>query len=283
LNNIAPDSNERTSLASRIIYQDENCIVVNKIAGEAVEGAGKGMTDLSMELAEFLVKNNINSPAAGTFPDGITQHIENSPQSGITLTDKKSRLTKNNLWPWAVHRLDVPVTGCTLFACNSHSLAFLNSSFDLNSKSRIEKRYWAVVEKTQAGKIANEGKLEHWIEYNGKKNKAYVFSEEAPRRRKAIMNYRIVGEGDNYLFAEIDLITGRRHQIRAQLAQAGMCVKGDLKYGAKRSEKNGGIRLHAHRLIFPDTADKNIQIIVTAMPPVMDNLWEAFKNCLQNC
>ena len=252
-----PNKNEKISLASRIVYRDENCVVVNKISGEAVEGAREGMTDLSLELAEFM---------------SITKNSS-------ALADETSVLEKSPLWPRPAHRLDVPATGCSLFACNEGSLAFLNKVFAGGTKDRVQKRYWAITEKPALAEsnIADEGELVHWLKYDNKKNKSYIYDEEAPDTKKAVMKYRIIGNGDNYVFMEVDLITGRRHQIRAQLAKAGMCVKGDLKYGARRSEKNGGIRLHAHSLVFPNPARKTEKISVTALPPVMDNLWDSFK------
>jgi 23S rRNA pseudouridine1911/1915/1917 synthase len=258
LNNFPTEANENLSLASRIIYQDENCLVVNKIPGEAVEGAGDGMSDLSLELARLIGGNQ----------QGVKETVLVAKNSGRA----------NSFWPKAVNRLDVPVTGCSLFALNSDSLAYLNRLFSGGSENKIEKRYWAIAEKPKRPEttFAEEGELVHWLEYDSKKNKSFVYRQEAPGRKKAALRYRIAGSGDNYLFIKIALITGRRHQIRAQLADAGMCIKGDLKYGARRSEKNGGIRLHARSLVFPNPSLKTEKIIVTAQPPYMDSLWEAF-------
>ncbi|MDR3122506.1 MAG: RNA pseudouridine synthase, partial [Treponema sp.] len=122
-----------------------------------------------------------------------------------------------------------------------------------------------------------QGELVHWLETDRKRNKTVAFVEAAPGRKKAELRYRIAGKGTHYLFLELELITGRRHQIRAQLAALGLHVKGDLKYGAKRSEKTGGIRLHAYSLRFPappGSPDQGEQILVTAPPPLRDRLWE---------
>jgi 23S rRNA pseudouridine1911/1915/1917 synthase len=269
------------SLQCRIVYQSSFCIVINKLAGEAVEGAGPGMTDLPKELSSLLAAD--------------TELIE------------------------AVHRLDVPVTGCALFALTGDALSFLNSAFAAED-SLIQKFYWAIIEKPSF-RLPESGKLIHWIETNSNKilrsrdcgvfrspvelvsgfntllnapegckqaclgikpfatnkNKAFAFNEEAPGRKKASLRYRITGEGTNYLFLEIQLLSGRHHQIRAQLAAEGLRIKGDLKYGAKRSEKDGGIRLHARSLSFPDPLKNDEIITVTADPPVLDNLWSAFS------
>jgi 23S rRNA pseudouridine1911/1915/1917 synthase len=228
--------NDILLLRSRIIYQSSACIVVNKLAGEAMEGASSAMTDLPKELSSVL-------PAAAEL-------IE------------------------AVHRLDVPVTGCALFALTKSALSFLNSAF-AQENSIIEKYYWAVIEKP-AILPPESAELVHYIETNSAKNKSFAYKEDGPGRKKAALRYKITGEGTNYLFVEIQLLSGRHHQIRAQFAAEGMRIKGDLKYGAKRSEKNGGIRLHARTLAFPDPLNTNEKITVTADPPVLDNLWKSF-------
>ena len=230
-------------LQSRILYRSAACVVVNKLKGEAVEGAGKGMRDLGEELALLLAEN-----------DGI---------------------------PVAVNRLDVPVTGCALFALTKPALSFLNAAFAGETHVRsVEKQYWAVVEKpaVMPHEKANREFVEiaHWIAANPSTNKSLAFKEDGPGRKKAALRYMITGEGRNYLFVTIEPLSGRHHQIRAQLAAIGLHIKGDLKYGAKRSEKTGGIRLHARSLSFPDPLNRSEKIRVTADPPQMDNLWGAF-------
>jgi 23S rRNA pseudouridine1911/1915/1917 synthase len=177
--------------------------VVNKLTGEAVEGAASGMTDLPKELSAVL------PPAA--------ELVE------------------------AVHRLDIPVTGCALFALTKSALSFLNSVF-AEENSPVEKYYWAILEKPTEYP-PESGELIHYIETNSNKNKSFAYKDNAPGRKKAVLRYKI---------------------------------KGDLKYGAKRSEKDGGIRLHARSLVFPDPLNKNEKITVTADPPVLDNLWLSF-------
>jgi len=231
--------NNSLPVKSRVLYQSSACVVINKLIGEAVEGASGGMIDLPKELAVVF--------------GASAEVIE------------------------AVHRLDVPVTGCALFALTKNALTFLNAAFagEAALPSPVEKTYWAVIEKPSRPP-RESGELIHWIETNSGKNKSIAHRKDGPNRKKAVLRYRITGEGQNYLFAEIQLLSGRHHQIRAQFAAEGLHIKGDLKYGAKRSEKGGGIRLHARSLLFPDPLKKGEIIRVTADPPVIDNLWEGF-------
>jgi 23S rRNA pseudouridine1911/1915/1917 synthase len=225
----------------RILYTSDQCVAVNKLSGEAVEGAGKGMTDL---------------------PSLLQKHFRSAPG---TFT--------------AVNRLDVPVSGCALFARDAAALAFLNAAF---ANRRAQKYYWAIVE-TPDRNPPEAGELVHWIERDRRRNKSAAFDEAAPGRERAMLRYRIAGEGTRYLFLEIDLITGRTHQIRAQLAALGLHIKGDLKYGARRSEKTGGIRLHARSLSFPappGSPEAGGRVLVTAPPPLRDRLWEDFERCV---
>jgi 23S rRNA pseudouridine1911/1915/1917 synthase len=232
-------------LSSRILHCDPDCVVVNKIAGEAVEGAGKGMIDLPRLLAALVGAENAS-----------------------TLT--------------AVHRLDVPVSGCVVFARTESALRSLNAAF---SGSAVQKIYWAVVEMPQDNQdITLPGpepeELIHWIQFDPRRNKSIAHNEPGQNRKKAVMRWRLAGKGTHYLFLEIELVTGRHHQIRAQLAHMGLHVKGDLKYGAKRSEQNGGIRLHARSLSFPGQNGK--RITVQAEPPVCDNLWQGFIDSVKS-
>jgi 23S rRNA pseudouridine1911/1915/1917 synthase len=207
--------------------------------------------------------------------------------------------------PAAVHRLDVPVSGCTLFARTPEALAFLNARFRGASDAAlgfsavkpaaasVAKIYWAIVEIPQPGKAqrvlmaepGEEGEWKHWIKAGTGENKSIAYDEEGPGRKPGLLRYRFVGAGSHYLFLEITLLTGRHHQIRAQLARMGLHIKGDLKYGAKRSERSGGIRLHGYSLSFPDPAsvrnsargiDSGELIRVQALPLLRDPLWEAF-------
>jgi 23S rRNA pseudouridine1911/1915/1917 synthase len=238
------------NLASRILYCDASCVVVNKIAGEAVEGAGKGMGDLPKLLAAEL--------SAPDYPPPL------SAGDALPL-------------PAAVHRLDVPVSGCAAFARTGAALRFLNAAF---SSEAVKKHYWAIVELSSNFKDTAESvELVHWIQFDPKRNKSIAHNEPGPGRKKAVLRCRPAGRGERYLFLEIELITGRHHQIRAQLERLGLHIKGDLKYGARRSEPAGGIRLHARSLSFPDPAGSDNRITVQGEPPLRDNLWQAFEKC----
>ncbi|MCL2806256.1 MAG: RNA pseudouridine synthase [Treponema sp.] len=223
------------NIKNRILFQNAACIIVNKLKGEAVEGARDGVADLRLGLK-------------GLFD---TETVE------------------------AVHRLDVPVTGCALFALNQNALVFLNSAFAGKNKNSVEKHYWAVVEKPPFD-LPESGEAVHWIETNPRKNKSFAYNESAPGRKKASLRYRVAGQGRNYLFLEVQLLSGRHHQIRAQFSAMGLYIKGDLKYGAKRSEKGGGIRLHARGLCFPDPLNPGEKVCVTADVPDADALWGGF-------
>ena len=238
-----------SELASRILFCDESCVIVNKIAGEAVEGAGKGMADLPKLLAaELSAPNYPPAPAGDALP-----------------------------LPTAVHRLDVPVSGCAAFARTGAALRVLNAAF---SGETVKKNYWAIVEPSENIAESAEGvELIHWIQFDPRRNKSIAHNEPGPGRKKAVLRCRQAGRGERYLFLEIELITGRHHQIRAQLERLGLHIKGDLKYGARRSEPAGGIRLHARSLSFPHPANSDSVIIVQAEPPLRDNLWQAFEAC----
>jgi len=260
-------------LGERILYCDADCVVVNKIAGEAVEGAGKGMIDLPSLLADRLLADSL---LAGQMP-GL-----NLPP---TLPGDALAL------PTAVHRLDVPVSGCAAFARSGTALRFLNNAFSSNI---VEKRYWAIVEKPETHSVCQwiEGlssefvEIIHWIQFDPRKNKSFAHNEQGRGHKKAILRCRLAGKGKDYLFLEINLVTGRHHQIRAQLEKLGLHIKGDLKYGARRSEREGGIRLHARLLSFPRVADSGSsgirRITVQADPPIKDNLWLAFQSAVDS-
>ncbi|MDR1505861.1 MAG: RNA pseudouridine synthase [Treponema sp.] len=239
-------------IEKRVLFINDDIIVVNKRPGEAMEGAGRGVVDLPKLLAERY----------GTVKKGESGEFS----------------------PTAVHRLDIPVSGCAIFARTPKALAFLNTVFSRNmyQQGRAEKYYWAVVEKPKGNEvqfedIAETGELVHWIQTNTKKNKSSAWEKKTAIRKEGILRYRVKGMGTNYIFLELELVTGRHHQIRAQLAAVGLHIKGDLKYGAARSEKNGGIRLHARALYFPDPSVPGNFIQVTADPPVMDRLWQDFS------
>ena len=212
----------------RLLFENDACLVINKLAGESSEQLTAGAEKL--------------------FP---------------------------------AHRLDVPVTGCLLLARNPVAAAFLGKAFA--EGRQVKKLYWAIVEKSKAAEsLALRGELVHRLGFSGKTNKTFAVTanidSEEKRLKKAALRYRVTGQGDHYLFLEVELVTGRHHQIRAQLAAVGLHIKGDLKYGARRSEKGGGIRLHARSLSFPNPLNPAETIRAQAPPPRMDSLWTSFVN-----
>jgi 23S rRNA pseudouridine1911/1915/1917 synthase len=227
----------------RILYRDARCLVVNKLPGEAVEGAAPGMIDLPRFLAE-----QGEAPGPGSLAV-----------------------------PVAINRLDVPASGCALFARTRDALSRLNAAL---REGIIKKHYWAVVENPPSWNFPQAGEWIHWLSQESRGNKSRAWAEAGPGRKRGVLRYRIKGRGERYVFLEIELVTGRHHQIRAQLAAQGLFIKGDLKYGARRSEKGGGIRLHARSLSFPDPAKPGALIRVLAPPPVRDRLWLDFENSL---
>jgi 23S rRNA pseudouridine1911/1915/1917 synthase len=250
-----------------MIYNNEACVVINKLPGESSENI----------LSEIFRSENILSEIFRS------EHIR--------LDNEEDKFLK------PVHRLDVPVSGCLLLARTPEAAAFLGAAF-ARRDSCVEKKYWAIIEvpsiceKPETKKVLPEkGDLVHWLGVNGKTNKAFTLPPDAVSEtstagkhkglKKAMLRYRIAGQGDHYLFLEIDLVTGRHHQIRAQLAALGLHIKGDLKYGARRSEKSGGIRLHAYSLAFPNPLNPSEIIRVKAQPPVMDSLWTAFSEAVE--
>ncbi|MDR0475359.1 MAG: RNA pseudouridine synthase [Treponema sp.] len=200
---------------------------------------------------------------------------ESSESSDSNLPDKEGKV-----FAMPVHRLDMPVTGCLLLAKTPESAAFLSAAFARRDR-KIKKLYWAVIEMPDCA-LQPEGKLTHWIGFERRSNKSVVHAHENAHNKqgknlqKAVLRYQVIGKGERYLFLEIELITGRHHQIRAQLAALSLHIKGDLKYGAKRSEKGGGIRLHAFSLSFPNPLKPDETIEVKTLPPRMDPLWKAF-------
>ena len=218
-----------------VLYEDNHLIVINKRPGDIVQGDKTGDIPLSEVVKEYL-KNKYNKPG--------------------------------NVYLGVVHRLDRPTSGIVLFAKTSKALPRLNKLF---SEGKTQKTYWAVVKNTppKAGET-----LTHWLVRNPKQNKSYAHKNEVPNSKKAILEYRILKKLDNYCLLEIDLKTGRHHQIRAQLSAIGCIIKGDLKYGAARSNKNGSIHLHAQKLAFEHPVKKDL-VEITANPPSEDPLWKA--------
>ncbi|MGL4292033.1 MAG: RluA family pseudouridine synthase [Bacteroidales bacterium] len=219
-----------------VIFEDNHIIGVCKTCNEIVQGDKTGDEPLSETLKTWL-KEKYDKPG--------------------------------NVFVGVTHRLDRPTSGLVLFAKTSKALTRLNEMF---RKSEVNKTYWAIV---KAKNVADKGQLVHYLVRNEKQNKSYAYEEEKPNSKKAILNYRIIARSDRYMLLEIDLLTGRHHQIRCQLAKIGCPIKGDLKYGFDRSNPDGGISLHARRVTFVHPVSKE-NIDLTAPVPA-DNLWKAFQ------
>ena len=228
----------------QILFENDAYIAVNKTEYISVQANASGRENLQAQVAEFLVSRTKNS--------------KQTPFIGL------------------VHRIDQPVTGVVLFAKTENALAGINSAFQSRD---VKKIYWAIVD---APLPDENGKLEHYLSFNSKRNKtiAKVLSADSPKTKhnlkKSLLHYKTVGKSERYFFLEIELITGRHHQIRAQLAAAGCHVKGDLKYGAARSNPGGGIHLHARFLSFCDP--QSGQVIEITAPPPEDILWDIFPS-----
>lgn len=219
----------------QILYEDNHLIIINKRAGDIVQGDKTGDSPLS-EIVKKHLKNKYNKPG--------------------------------EVFLGVVHRLDRPTTGIVVFAKTSKALSRLNASFA--EKNTIEKTYWAITENCPS---PTEGSLMHWLTRNTEKNKSTAHKKEVKNSKKAVLNYRLLKKLNNYYLLEIQLITGRHHQIRSQLSAIECIIKGDLKYGAKRSNPDGSIHLHARKLSFIHPVKKE-KIEITA--PVPDEkLWIA--------
>ena len=220
----------------KVLYEDNHIIVVNKQSGEIVQGDKTGDTPLS-DIVKAWLKEKYNKPG--------------------------------NVFLGVVHRLDRPVSGIVLFAKTSKALPRLNKLFAEHEK--VRKTYWAIV----ANKPPQEsGTLTHWLTRNEKTNTAKAYDREVPNSKKAVLDYQLIAASDRYYLLEIQLHTGRHHQIRCQLATIGCPIKGDLKYGAPRSNPDGSICLHARHLELEHPVSHEI-ISITAPVP-QDTLWQAF-------
>ena len=165
------------------------------------------------------------------------------------------------------HRLDRPTSGIVVFAKTSKALPRLNKLF---AEKKTQKTYWAVVKEHPE---KTEGTLTHWLKRNPKQNKSYAYPKEIPESKKAVLDYEVLKKLDSYYLLKIDLKTGRHHQIRSQLSYIGCPIKGDLKYGFNRSNKNGSIHLHARSLSFIHPVKK--ELINFEAPPPDDSVWNA--------
>ena len=200
----------------------------------------------------------------------IGESVQSDKTGDITLIELiKKELSIDNQFVGLTHRIDKPASGIVLFALNPESQQKINWMFE---HGKIKKTYWAVV---GSQPIQKERKLVHYITFNAKINKSFAFDSPQKNSQEAALNYRLINFSERYFLLEIDLLTGRHHQIRCQLAQIGSPIKGDLKYGAPRSNKNGGIYLHAREISFSHP-NKKIHIKIAAPLPE-DNLWKALE------
>ena len=226
----------------QILYEDNHIIAVNKTCSDIVQGDKTGDEPLAETLKKYL---------------------------------KEKYNKKGNIFCGVTHRLDRPVSGVVLFAKTSKALARLN---EMLQKQEIQKKYWAIVKNAPQ---KADGELVHFLVRNEKQNKSYAYDTEKPNSKKAVLSYTTVGKSDNYTLLEVDLKTGRHHQIRCQLAKIGSPIKGDLKYGFARSNQNGGISLHARSVEFLHPVSKeNIKII--APVPEDDKVFKFFEKGIQN-
>jgi 23S rRNA pseudouridine1911/1915/1917 synthase len=218
----------------QVLYEDNHIIVVNKRIGDIVQGDKTGDTPLSEVVKQYIAKK-YNKPGA--------------------------------VYLGVVHRLDRPTSGIVVFARTSKALTRLNKLF---VERKTEKTYWAIIKNPPP---KTEDTLIHFLKRNPKQNKSYAYNNEIPNSKKAILRYQVIKKLDSYLLLEIDLKTGRHHQIRAQLTAIGCPIKGDLKYGFNRSNKDGGIHLHSRSLTFIHPVLKEELSIIA--PPPIDPIWNA--------
>ena len=215
-----------------VIYEDNHIIIVNKNCHEIVQGDKTGETPLSETLKEWL-KKKYNKPG--------------------------------NVFVGVTHRLDRPVSGLVIFAKTSKALSRLNEMF---KKGEIKKTYYAIVKNRPPH---DQGSLLPFLARNEKNNKSIAYDTARPGTQRAELNYRLLAAGERYFLLEIDLKTGRHHQIRCQLARMGCPIKGDLKYGAERSNADGGISLLARRIVFEHPVSHQIIDVVAPVPD--EKLW----------
>lgn len=218
----------------QVLHEDNHIIIVNKRAGDIVQGDKTGDKPLS-EVVKSYLKEKYNK--------------------------------EGNVYLGVVHRLDRPTTGIVLFSKTSKALPRLNKLF---AEKKAKKTYWALV-KNQPPKT--EDTLINWLKKNPKNNKSTAHTKEVDGSKKAILHYKVIKKLDNFYLLEIDLETGRHHQIRTQLSKIGCSIKGDLKYGFDRSNKDASISLHSRTLRFMHPVKKE-EVIITAPLPI-DPLWKA--------
>lgn len=224
-----------------VLYEDNHLIIVNKMPGEIVQSDKTGDATLADEVKAYL-KTKYDKPG--------------------------------DVFLGIVHRLDRPTSGALIFARTSKALARLNAM--LQEKS-IQKTYWAVVNERPP---VEQGRLENYLKKNEEQNKSYVFDNPVKGGKLAILSYKLLAASRKFNLLEVSLETGRHHQIRAQLAKINCSIRGDLKYGAPRSNPDGSISLHARKVSFVHPVS-NKPIVVVADPPKNDNLWNEFLHAIK--
>ncbi len=225
-------------MKEQIIYEDNHLLIINKKTGQLVQGDKTGDASL-LELLKDFIKKRDQKPG--------------------------------NVFLGLVHRIDRPTSGLVIYAKTSKALTRLTQ---MVKHREIKKTYWAV---TTPADIPAQQRLVNYLLKNEKTNKSTVFTKPTPNAKEAILNYQLLKKLDNFQLLEVDLETGRHHQIRAQLSKLGAPIKGDLKYGAPRSNPDGGIHLHARqlKLIHPVTKE---ELKVTAPVPAGDAVWAACES-----
>lgn len=239
----------------QIVYEDNHIVIVNKRSGEIVQGDKTGDVPLSEMVKQYL-KEKYHKPG--------------------------------EVFLGVVHRLDRPVSGLVIFAKTSKALARLNKMF---ANGEVHKTYWAIVEtRNNQLEISNENEkcetppadssfvlLTHWLTRNEQQNKSYAHNDEVPHSKQAVLRYRLIGKGDRYALVEVRLLTGRHHQIRCQLAAIGCPIKGDLKYGARRSNSDGSISLLSRHVEFVHPVSKENISVEAPLPE--DPIWRKILGC----
>ena len=226
------------SFENQILFEDNHLLIINKKAGQIVQGDKTGDISLVDEVKLYI---------------------------------KEKYAKPGNVFAGLVHRIDRPTSGIVIFAKTSKALSRLT---EMLKKREIKKTYWAVIKKAD---IPPTQRLVNYLKKNEKNNKAIVYKQPTPGAKEAILTYQILKKSDNYLLLEVDLETGRHHQIRAQLSAIQCPIKGDLKYGFDRSNPDGSIHLLARKIEFIHPV-KNESIVLEAPVPQNDNLWKSFED-----
>lgn len=232
------ENREQGLLSERILYEDNHLIVVNKLPSEIVQGDKTGDMPLSEWVKEY-IRRKYNKPG--------------------------------DAFLGVVHRVDRPVSGAVMFARTSKGLTRLN---ELIKAREIKKKYWAIVRNLPP---EPEGTLVHYLIKNEKRNKSYITQAHKAGAKEARLHYRLLASGDHYHMLEVELLTGRHHQIRVQMAAIGCPIKGDLKYGFPRSNDDGSIHLHARQIEMVHPVSREHISIVAPVPPG-DALWHFFQS-----